>query len=196
MKYNLIGCDFSVNKPALTLEKDNQLYFFFFPLEYNVKKIQLLINQDVNIFNRERSHCDQDSSGQMNYHLLTSISLANLIIDKIKPFLNPTYKTIFASEGLSFGSVGDASLQLSGYKYIFLSKILDICDINNIYTFAPITIKKIAGCSGKGKTKLDVINSFIENGPNVKLRSEMKIPNTPLKLKINWIPGINDIVDS
>ena len=197
MKYNLIGCDFSLNKPALSIEIDNKLNFFFFPLEYNEKKLPLLTECGINVYNRERiCKLESDSTKQMKYHLLSAISLSELIVEKIKPILNPNYKTIFSSEGLSFGSIGDASLQLSGYKYIFLSKILEICEPENILTYAPITIKKTAGCSKRGTNKLDVINSFIENGPNVLIRSKMKEQNTPLKLKVNWIPGIDDIVDS
>ena len=196
MKLNLIGCDFSINKPALSIETDNKLSFLFFPLEYNEKKMPLLCDNDIFVYNRKRLISFNDSTSQMNYHLLMAISLADLIVEKIKLFLNPNYKTIFASEGLSFGSIGDASLQLSGYKYIFLSKMLELCKPEDIYTYAPITIKKTAGCSKKGASKLDIINSFIENGPNVHIRNNMKNDKTPLKLKVNWIPGIDDIVDS
>lgn len=192
----LIGIDFSVIKPAITI-KENDIYkFYVFPLSLSKKHESMLLDSDVIVCNREdntikKSENSTTSTENMKYHITMARNLSQLISNTIQF----TESDIIASEGFSYASSGDAVLNLAGYKYILLNTLLNNhIKLENIYTFAPISIKSFAGCGKKGTKKIDMINSFIENGVDCKFKENCK--NNYLKSKINFIHCVDDIVDS
>ena len=70
------------------------------------------------------------------------------------------YELYVCSEGLSYASKGDATLNLATYKGVLLSKIYEHYGdhLARLYTYSPITLKATAGCSSKedraDKTKM------------------------------------------
>jgi len=65
---------------------------------------------------------------------------------------------------LSYGSKGDASLNLATYKGVLLSKIYEHYGdaLKRLYTYAAMTIKATAGCAGKKDKdiKMPMIDAF------------------------------------
>ena len=94
----------------------------------------------------------------------------------------------------------DATLNLATYKGVLLSKIYEhygdhLC---RLFTYSPISLKSTAGCAGKqdikDTKKTKMIDKFAQSGIDTKLRK--CISNGLMKSKSNYIPGIDDIVDS
>lgn len=189
---NIIGIDFSISKTACCVFSDNQHKFFLFPKEIKPKLKELYTNNDVNIIERTTQQIDDITK----YDIVNASNLADLIILTLKEYLNN--ETIIAFEGSSFSSRGNVTLSLTAWRYILIYKLINIINIDNIHTFSPITIKSAAGCAKRGMNKKDMINAFIEKGPECKLRDVLK--TTPeLFMKKggnNWIEGIDDIADS
>lgn len=202
----LIGFDFSMNKPAATIYYKGEYYHYFWPLKLTAKQQKQYEDADVMIRNRMMSSVDTKSienSQLVLIHTIRSTDLANLIINDIDEFINDKmqltdYDLYVSSEGLSYASKGDATLNLATYKGVLLSKIYEHYGdhLKRLYTYSPITLKATAGCSDKesraDKTKM--ISKYIQQNTNIKLR--LCLANGYMKSKTNYIPGIDDLVDS
>ena len=193
----LIGIDFSLNKPAACILHNNKYEFFFFPKDLKQSSIELFRNSGVNVIERPKLETKKtDESNHIRENIIESDMLSDLIIKTIRPYLNKN--TIIAFESSSYGSKGSYVIQLATYRYLFIYKLSKIIGLDNIYSYAPQSIKKVAMCSFKGSTKIDVIESFIKNGPDCKLRDNM-IENKSLFLKKkskNFIDGTDDNTDA
>ena len=191
-----VGIDFSLNKTACCILKNNLFSFNIWPLELDEKSIKKLINADIYVDNRQRLNKGENSSEKFRYH----ISMANDLSNKIVKFLEETIQNetvVIAFEGSAFSSKGDAALQLAGYRYILVNELGKLYGLENIYTYAPLTIKSVAGCATKNKKGKDsMINAFIEKEINHKFRDILKNDSMLLKKKTNFVPGVDDLVDS
>lgn len=201
-----IGFDFSINKPAMTIYKNSKYEYYIWPLKLSENKIKLYKESDIHILSREL-----DSISELKHlslseltleHTARAINLANIIVSDIKKELKNinNYSLYICSEGLSFGSNGDAALNLATYKGILLSKLYENFynnGLKGLYTYSPISIKSIAGCAKKQdrNKKVSMINAFIAQKDNNCLFKENLI-NKKLLAKSNYIPCVDDIVDS
>jgi len=193
---NLVGFDFSCNKPACCLLINNNYHFAFWPLELDEKSKQAFIDNDVYVDNRKRLLQGENSSEKFRLHVHMANELSNKILSYIKENINNN-KTIIAFEGSSFGSKGDAGLQLTGYRYILMNELGKQYGLDNIYTYAPLTIKSIANCSKKiNKGKNSMIESFKKENINHLLCQTLISFPEKLKKKTNYILGVDDCVDS
>ena len=202
----LIGFDFSMNKPAATIYFRGQYYHYFWPLKITNKQQKMYENADVSIVNRNMSSVDTktvENSQLVLIHTIRSTDLANLIINDIDELITnkfelTDYELYVCSEGLSYASKGDATLNLATYKGVLLSKIYEHYGdhLTRLYTYSPITLKATAGCSSKedraDKTKM--IKKYIAQNNDIKLR--LCLANGYMKAKTNYIAGIDDLVDS
>lgn len=202
----LIGFDFSMNKPAATIYFRGQYYHYFWPLKITNKQQKMYEDADVSIVNRNMSSVDTkavENSQLVLIHTIRSTDLANLIINDIdeliiNKFELTDYELYVCSEGLSYASKGDATLNLATYKGVLLSKIYEHYGdhLTRLYTYSPITLKATAGCSSKedraDKTKM--IKKYIAQNNDIKLR--LCLANGYMKAKTNYIAGIDDLVDS
>lgn len=202
----LIGFDFSMNKPAATIYFRGQYYHYFWPLKITNKQQKMYEDADVSIVNRNMSSVDTkavENSQLVLIHTIRSTDLANLIINDIDELITnkfelTDYELYVCSEGLSYASKGDATLNLATYKGVLLSKIYEHYGdhLTRLYTYSPITLKATAGCSSKedraDKTKM--IKKYIAQNNDIKLR--LCLANGYMKAKTNYIAGIDDIVDS
>lgn len=135
-------------------------------------------------------------------HTIRSTDLANIIIEDIDNFIKnqglEDYDLYVCSEGLSYASRGDATLNLATYKGVLLSKIYEHYGdhLRRLFTYAPISLKATAGCAGKDdiKDKNKMIKKYILENNQIKLR--LCLANDMFKAKKNYIAGIDDIVDS
>lgn len=201
----LIGFDFSINKPAATILYNHQYYHYFWPLSVTKKQQKLYEDADVRIYNRRMESIkakEIENSKLVLIHTIRSTDLANLIIKDLDDFINSLniddYELYICSEGLSYASKGDATLNLATYKGVLLSKIYEHYDdhLKRLFTYSPISLKSTAQCASKEdlKDKNKMIKKYIEQNNNIKLR--LCLANGFMKANKNYIKGIDDIVDS
>ena len=137
-------------------------------------------------------------SSKMRYEVQNARYVAELISSTLEDYLYRN--TYIGFEGLSYGSSGDVTLQLGGYKYMlmdFLSYTMGV-PLENMFTYSPITVKKTAGCSERGKTKNDVIESFIMNSGDNSLKKALREDRMSFRKKgdKNFVDHLDDLVDS
>ena len=201
-----IGLDFSINKPAMTILYDKQFSFYIWPLKMSKKQLDLYNNNGVEAVSRglnEISHNQIDSSKMVIEHTRRSIDLANMIANRIDEFImeNDAYDAALyiASEGLSFNSVGSATLDLATYKGVLLSQLYTrfMEQLRGMYTYASISIKSTAGCAGrkKFKDKNEMIKAFAAEKCDMKFKDGLLSSKFTTKSK-NFIKCVDDIVDS
>lgn len=195
-----IGFDFSINKPACTIIKDNQIYFFIWPISLTKSEIEKYKDSGVTVFNRNLESISKSkkvsSSALVEEHTQRSTELANKIVEDLQEFTKDADEIFISSEGLSFASAGNATLDLATYKGVLLSKIYENIHPTKIFTYAPITIKKIAGASKSPNlsNKNVMIDAFL--GENIKHQFMNKLVSGDLIAKTNYIHCIDDIIDS
>ena len=202
----LIGFDFSINKPAATILYNNKYYHYFWPLSVTKQQQKLYEDADVSIYNRRLDSIKAKSienSQLVLIHTIRSTDLANIIIQDIDNIIQNIFKLIdydlyICSEGLSYASKGDATLNLATYKGVLLSKIYEHYGdhLKRLYTYSPISLKATAQCASKDdiKNKNKMIEKYILENNDIKLR--LCLANGFMKAKTNYIKGIDDIVDS
>lgn len=201
----IFAFDFSLNKPAMTVLIDDKVDFYVFPMCMDSASEKALEDAGVHVLNRNlpRVHdISRDGNELIVNHTVRATALANMILDTILDICknNKIMKdgAIIANEGFSFGSKGDAMLDLSGYKYILMEKFLEK-GFRRFKTYPPITIKSVAGCAkkGEGKTKDRMIESFRQNAQHSHpFIDAMRNRPDDLKKKTAWVECIDDIVDS
>lgn len=194
---NLIGFDFSCNKPACCLQINNKIYFKLWPLEMDERFIIRYSYANISIENRVRFNEGKTSTEKFRTHIKQSIDLSERITSYLNKSINKSEETLIAFEGSSFASKGDAALQLAGYRYVLISRLLDFFKLENIFTYAPLTIKSVAGCATKDKKGKDSMIEAFKN-ENIDHKFCRVLRNSPekLKLKINYIDGVDDCVDA
>jgi hypothetical protein len=193
-----LGFDFSCNKPALTILKDNIYSFYFFPLDIDKVSIEKMNKCNINVFNRTRSELNKNanSSDKFRWHIEMANQLSESIMFVLEPLIKNN-KVSIAFEGSSFGSKGDAGLQLAGYRYILVNELGKKYGLSNIYTYAPLTIKSVAGCASKdNRGKDSMIKAFIESNIEHEFWFQLKYNDHLLRKKTNYIQGVDDLIDS
>ena len=194
----LIGFDFSINKPAACILKDNSYTFISWP--YGLSNTALKTYQDSPVTIVERTDTKEKGdnvSSKLRYEVENSRYLAELITSSILDVIGNFYKedTYLAFEGLSYGSTGDVVLQLGGYKYILMDILSEFLPLDNMFTYAPTSVKKTAGCSKKGMKKSDMIEAF--KTVSTPLSKYLRENEEDFKTKKgNWIAHLDDLVDA
>jgi hypothetical protein len=145
---NIIGFDFSINKPAATIFSNDKYYFYIWPFNLSEKYSNLFKTSGVNVIKRtDEKEEKNDLSSKMRYEIENSTYLSKLIVETLVSYLNK--ETLISFEGLSYASSGDIGLQLSAYKYMLMLELSKFVPLSNMFTYSPMTIKSIAGCSKK-----------------------------------------------
>ena len=200
----IIGFDFSMAKPARCVLKDDLLNFYTWPVNkhtLNEKNENILSSAGVCVHTRNRdvmSTKDYTESQLICEHVSRAIELAGLIRDKILEIVGDTDKSevIIANEGLAFSARGNVTLDLSGYKYILMDRLMS-AGFTNFVTYSPINIKKTAGCSKKGMGKDDMIEAFkLSTNYSSAFRDAFLADSDSFRAKTNYIPCMDDLADS
>lgn len=192
---NIIGIDFSLNKPSACVLSNNKYSFYAWPYNIDEKFINALKENGVNVINRvESRYSGASSSDKVRNDIILSNNLANLIISTLNPFINS--KTIFAFEGSSFASKGNVALQLTAWRYILVYKLSLLIPLNNIYSYSPLTLKSIAGCSKKGQKKEDMIKAFIKKGPDCSFVKSLREGKLMRPKATKWVDNVDDLIDA
>lgn len=204
MKKHIFSFDFSMSKPAMCAYINNEIFFYCFPMNLDKISIEKLVNVDVNVFNRNLPSINKklyNSNDLVIEHIKRANELSRVIIDVIfsliKKYNLNIEDIIISSEGLSFGSRGDAMLDLSGYKYVLLSKLYEK-GFTNIKTYSPITIKSVAGCAKKKEYgKLPMIAKIMEERQGIHSFIDcLKYNSNELKKKTAFVNCVDDLVDA
>ena len=186
--------DFSINKPAACIRVNNKYKFISWPYGLSSVLLKTYGSSPITIVERTDDKDKGDNvSEKLRYEVENSKYLANLILSTIRPYLSD--KTVLAFEGLSYGSSGNVTLQLGGYKYILMDVLSQYVPLDNMYTYAPITIKKTAGCSKKGSKKADMINAFLKENTDFSHHISNNQQSFTTKGG-NWVAHLDDLVDS
>lgn len=192
---NIIGIDFSINKPAATIQTDiNRHIHFIWPFEMKLALRELYNKYNVNVIDRnDIKEKNISNTIQMQYQVQNSIYIASLITESLKPYLNNN--TFISFEGFSYASGGNVAIQLGAYKYILMDRLSKYVPFENMYTYSPQTLKSIAGCASKGSKKSDVIDAF-----RLTCHSDfaiaLKDDTFKTKKAKNWEVCVDDIADS
>lgn len=200
----IFAFDFSMNKPACCSLVNNNLRFYFWPTELDDFSADAYVNAGISPCIRNlhpMKDSEYDESSLIIEHVTRARNLASLIsnhiLGELESYNESPENTIIANEGFAFSAKGDAALDLSGYKYILMDRLIK--DKFNIFkTYSPITIKSTAGCAKRGLGKDAMIESFRTNGPIILHPFISMMSDTPekFKKKTAYIKGIDDLVDS
>ena len=198
----IFAFDFSCNKPAMTSYINGVINFYVWPSEIDDKSYDRLTSCDVIIHNRNLEKIKEKSLDQHELileHTHRAIDLSNIILDLIDYLVHENNidkdDVIIANEGFAFSAKGDAALQLAGYKYILMERLIDH-GYKNLKTYSPITIKKTAGCSKKGLGKDAMIEAMSRQDDDHHLINILKNDPDYLKKKSNYVLCMDDIADS
>ena len=200
----IFAFDFSMAKPAMCSWHNNKINFWCFPMNMDEKTFDMLSACNIKITNRNLQPINKknyDSHTLVMEHINRANNLSNIILETILSFINKHNinkdNVIIASEGLSYASKGDAALDLSGYKYTLLTKLLSN-GFNVIKTYSPITIKNIAGCGKKSEYgKFAMIQKITEENTSLHpFIDTLKNDSQNLKKKTAFINCVDDLVDA
>jgi hypothetical protein len=202
MSKAIFAFDFSCNKPAMTSYINGVINFYVWPSEIDDKSYDRLTSCDVIVHNRKLEKIKEKSLDQHELileHTHRAIDLSNIILDLIDYLVHENNidkdDVIIANEGFAFSAKGDAALQLAGYKYILMERLIDR-GYKNLKTYSPITIKKTAGCSKKGLGKDAMIEAMSRQDDDHHIISILKNDPDYLKKKSNYVLCMDDIADS
>ena len=218
----IFAFDFSINKPAATIlkcgESHYQPIFMTWPLSLTNKEKETYKNVmhdssggGFKCFCRDLDSISKDSnlstSEMALMHTKRSILLAKMITEELKSLTGDDEDIYFVSEGLSFASKGNSSLDLATYKGVLMAFMYEAFPTMKIYTYAPMTIKSVAGCAkkDKAKDKHAMIRAFLDEPgleDNVfwrKLKAgdlSYEVTKGKNKGTLEYIHCVDDIVDS
>ena len=108
-----------------------------------------LASAGVHVRNRKLEHIESKKftvTELERIHLERAAQLGGMILEDVSRLITPD--EMIGTEGLSFASKGNQYLNLVEYRSIMFS-ILFGAGYRNVYTYSPITIKGVAGCSKK-----------------------------------------------
>jgi hypothetical protein len=79
-----------------------------------------------------------------------------------------------------------------------MDELLKHMPLENIYTYAPTTVKKTGGCSKRGLGKHAMIESFAKNSDNNTLKIAIRDNRDSFMKKggNNYIDHLDDLIDS
>jgi len=192
----ILGFDFSINKPAALFYNHGEYHFYSWPFDLSDKLKKIYRDAGVNLIDRvDKKYKGKDSSEKMRWEVENAMYLTELIVSTLPDggWINNA-PVIF--EGISYSSTGNMAIQLGGYKYILMKTLYDEgVPFENMTTYAPITIKKTAGCSEKGKTKKDMIDAFMHTSCPLA-QTIFSNPSLFQKKTGTWIEHLDDLVDA
>lgn len=204
----IFSFDFSLSKPAMCAYINGKYHFYTWPAKIDEKTETKLKDVNINVYNRHLSPISKKNydSHQLTFeltqriHFLTDYiveDIFNLIEDNYGDDYNIMTEFIISSEGLSFASKGDQTLNLAAAKQVLLCKLYDK-GFRHIKTYSPMTIKSVAGTAKhKNYSKTPVIEAIKEENENYHLFIKtLKYNDIALKKTKTYIDTIDDLVDA
>ena len=199
----IFAFDFSCSKPALCINIDGEISYAVFPSKVDKITKEKLTSVGVEVFNRNLDPISKNSTLSDSDLIIEQVSRAKNLADMIVSYIIkrldeiqcPITDAVIANEGFSFASSGNAVLDLSGYKYILMSALIDK-GFRDFRTYAPITIKKTAECSKKGMSKEEMIQAAGKSGCEHLFNKTIIGNPEVLKKKTAWVACVDDLADA
>ena len=201
----IAGFDFSVAKPAcclVTMDAVAGVSYDFICWPQDIKKpaAAKYVECGVSCCSRNLepvSHVAEGSTETVKAHIKRAMALADIINGWLSVRKNDGDLLYVASEGLSFGSKGDAVTNLATYKGVFLAGLMRLGLADDLFTYSPTTMKSVAGCAGKAFRSLKdpMIERFGQNGPSGHPFT-CAVRNRKLIAKTAWIDCVDDLCDA
>ena len=209
----IIGIDYSIKSPALTiLNANNEIIFVTLARNSVIKKgiVTALEAADVKVvlINDEPAHpkktvLEKRERSSLEDAIMQTAKISNLIKEYEEKDLTglSEHELHIGIEGFSFGSTGNRLAQISGYQYMLRYMLYSKHDLNptNFWVYAPMTIKAVAG---KGNFKKEqMIEAFINcEDPRLRATGLWKaISENPAQFQTKrglWEKPLDDIIDS
>lgn len=210
MHIPIFAFDFSIAKPAMATLINNKLSFYIWPMDIDIYTEDAMIASGVNVTNRRLSPISKktyDEHSLIYTHVSRAKDLANIIYSTIYKELtdnfadNEVSEIIIANEGFAYGASGNAILDLSGYKYVLMSRLMELEQELNIKikfcTYAPRSLKMTAGCGKKGSKKIDMIYALGKEDNDLHLFIHtVECHSEILKKKTAFVDCVDDLADS
>jgi hypothetical protein len=191
----MIGIDFSIKSPAATVIHNGEYHFFSWQWATGkVHESLKMAGVHVVVPNEYVSFKGDESTFKERTFTNECDSLTSAISQSLKDYEGP-----YAIEGFSFGSTGNRLAQLSGYQHVLRYKMNKIFGTENMWIFAPMTVKATAGKGNFNKEKM--LEAFMNSEDPILLKSEFfqalkKTPEEFQNKKGAWVKPIDDIIDS
>ena len=202
----IFGFDFSIAKPAMCYYDTDtkEMKFYCWPMETDKKSEEMLSACDIVVRNRgliPMSDKNFDGQAMVIENTRRASELSLMIANDVKDLIGETdmNDVYVVTEGLSYASKGNQTLDLSGYKYAMLIELHRL-GIRNIATMSPVSIKHIAAV-GIGKKlsyeKDFMISAIKETNPTAhKFIYTLINDEESLKKKTAFVKCVDDLVDS
>jgi len=199
----IFAFDFSMNKPAMASLVNGKLSFHIFPISLDQISMEKLESCGIIVKNRQIGKVNDGHMTENELiieHVKRASELADMIVSEMIDILDfagiSINEALVANEGRSFGSIGNAALDLSGYKYVLMLKLSE-AGFSKFRTYPPMTIKHTAGCAKKGKTKDSMIEAMASDGTlQHEIIKTLASDSSKLKKKTNYVTCMDDIADS
>jgi len=168
----IISIDFSILYPGVCICTDFKEYQWISVVNSNTTK-KHRSNLDDLILKYPSIHIAYTESKRRKdeqYHVTERIKLHNyfeatdLLISEIEKVVDKTDDLLIAIEGISFGSKGNALVDIAQATGIIKNKLIDTFlngDVSRFFVFSPGELKNAIGCKGNAP-KGDIFNAFKE----------------------------------
>jgi Holliday junction resolvasome RuvABC endonuclease subunit len=169
----IISLDFSILYPGICICKDFKEWQWIGVVNDNITKKDSKNLEDLCLKypNIQILRTETRRIKNIQYHvternkLVNYLEAANLLINKIKEIVSEEKDLIVSIEGISFGSKGNALVDISQATGIIKNKIVEeilegSCD--RFFVFSPGELKNAIDCKGNAK-KLEIYNKFISD---------------------------------
>lgn len=169
----IISLDFSILYPGVCVCKDFTEWNWLSIVNTNTTKKDRKRLDDL-ILEYPTINIDfTDSRREKNsqYHiternkLINYLEATNLLINNLKTIISDQEDFIVSIEGISFGSKGNALVDISQATGIIKNKLVDSIldgDTDRFFVFSPSELKNAIGCKGNAG-KMDVFQKFIDD---------------------------------
>jgi Holliday junction resolvasome RuvABC endonuclease subunit len=169
----IISIDFSILYPGVCICKDFKEYQWVSVVNSNTTKKHRANLEDLVLKYPSISIAYTESKRRKDeqYHVTERIKLHNyfeatdLLISEIEKVVDKTDDLLIAIEGISFGSKGNALVDIAQATGIIKNKLIDTFlngDVSRFFVFSPGELKNAIGCKGNAP-KGDIFAAFKED---------------------------------
>ena len=170
---SLFAIDFSINSTAVCVLNRNQLHWFSFTSNLDLSKKAFSVHNDLqglglnmNGYSREKPD-NLDYTQEQSWKINNANYLSYNIINALAPYVEED--SVFAFEGFSYGSKGNAFIDLIMYNTFLKSKILRVAK-SDVLVYPPKTIKKFF--TGNGNANKEKMLEAFQSSTNDLLESD------------------------
>ena len=167
----IVGIDFSIQYPGICICKDFKEFKWLGFINTKISKKYRKQLDDLNYKSIKLFYTQSTRQREEEYHLMDRVKIINylelidLIVNTLKEELDLNDQIICCLEGLSFGSKGNALIDLSQatgmLKYKVINDILN-GDASRFFVFSPTELKKTIHNKGNA-SKYEILTNFMKN---------------------------------